>query len=92
MQMGTTTPTKPSQRRRDELRASLNILAEVCPVEGCNPEDCPLYEFRKLKHAARLNWFNALAEDDLAYISAYHHVCLNLKMLQELGDKNASTC
>ena len=25
-------------------------------------------------------WFDALSEDDLAYLTAYHHVCSNTKL------------
>lgn len=69
-----------SQQRKDELRASLFPLVEICPVEECNPEECPLYLLRKKKYTERLEWINALSEQDLAFLAAYHDVCLNVKL------------
>jgi len=69
-----------SHRGKDALRASLLCLTETCPVDECNPEDCPLYLLRKMKPRPRLQWFNALNEEDLAYLATYHHVCMNLKV------------
>jgi len=69
-----------SQRSKDELRASLLSLTKACPVDECNPKDCPLYSLRKMEPAQRLQWFNALAEDDLAYLATYHHVCMGIKV------------
>jgi hypothetical protein len=69
-----------SQRSKDELRASLLSLTKACPVDECNPEDCPLYSLRKMEPMQRLQWLNALSEDDLVYLATYHHVCMNIKM------------
>jgi hypothetical protein len=66
--------------RKAELITAVLSLMEFCPVEDCNPDDCPLYNVRKLKHPQRNKWLSALGEDDLAYLLAYHDVCLNLKM------------
>jgi hypothetical protein len=68
------------QSRNDELRAGILSLAEQCPVDECHPEHCPLFSVRKLELPARLEWLNALDEDDLGYIAAYHHVCLKIKL------------
>ena len=72
--------TTTSHALKDELRANLFSLAEACPVEGCNPQDCPLYLFRKLKRPQRLEWCNALSEDDLVYLATYHHICFKTKL------------
>ena len=80
MQMDTTSSRTPSQSRKDELRASLYSLAEACPVDECNLEDCPLFKVRKMKHMERLMWFDALSEQDLIYLNTYHHICLNTKL------------
>lgn len=69
-----------SQRGKDELRASLLSLTRACPVDGCNPKDCPLYSLRKMEPMQRLQWFNALSEDDLFYLATYHHVCMNIRV------------
>ena len=33
-----------------------------------------------MKHMEWLMWFDALSEDDLSYLTAYHHVCMNTKL------------
>lgn len=71
-----------------ELRAGILNLDECCPVEDCNPEECPLYQLRKMKPLQRLEWLNALSEDDLAYLVAYHDVCINFKLIQLSTDQN----
>jgi len=63
-----------------ELRASLLELLDTCPVDRCNPVDCPLFSLRKVDYRKRLLWFCALNRDDLEYLAAYHHVCMNLKL------------
>ena len=71
--------SRPDQRRR-ELRASLLAVAETCPFHQSNPEDCPLFGVRKMTPPKRRQWFNALSEEDLAYLATYHHVCLTEKV------------
>jgi hypothetical protein len=71
--------------RRSELRASLLALAAACPFDHSNPEDCPLFNFRKQNRWERGQWFHALAEDDLAYLAAYHQVCLTAKVAARAG-------
>jgi hypothetical protein len=78
--MDTAAKKKTRPGRRDELGASLISLARCCPLHERNPEDCLLFPVRKLKPSARLEWFNALTEDDLSFIAAYHHTCLNVKL------------
>ena len=73
-----------SHPQNDELRASLLSLAECCPLAGGNPEDCPLYLLRKMERPQRLEWFSALNEDDLVYLAAYHHVCLDIRAAFDL--------
>lgn len=64
----------------DALRASLLDLLNVCPVEGCNPDDCPLSALREMDHRQRLQWFASLDRADLEYLAAYHYVCMNVKL------------
>jgi len=87
--MDTAASKAASQRRKDELRASLLSLTKICPVDECNPKDCPLYSLRKMEPMQRLQWFNALSEDDLAYLAAYHHVCMDIKVASK-SDANLS--
>jgi hypothetical protein len=72
--------TKPS--RRDELGTSLISLAKCCPINEGNPEDCLLFQVRKLKPSVRLDWLKALDEDDLNFVAAYHHICLNVRLAE----------
>jgi len=67
------------------LRDNLLSLAGNCPVERSNPEDCPLFAIRKLGPAKRLQWFNDLPKDDLAYLNAYHCVCARIKLESRRG-------
>jgi hypothetical protein len=69
-----------SHEQQNELRASLLELSEACPFHQANPKDCPLCALRKMKPTKRLQWFDALTEDDLAYLATYHRVCLATKM------------
>ena len=69
-----------TERIKNELRAELLPLAAACPVDGCNPKDCPLYLLRKMNPAQQLAWFNALGEDDLICLTTYHHVCMATKL------------
>jgi hypothetical protein len=66
--------------QQNELRANLRALARACPFDHTNPEDCPLCSLRKMKQRARSAWCQALGTSDLAFLAAYHHVCLNLKL------------
>ena len=63
----------------ENLRANLLKLSEACPFHLSNPEDCQLFHLREMEAAKRLQWVNALSESDLAYLTAYHRVCLKIK-------------
>jgi len=71
---------KLSDKQKKELRAAVLELAECCPVTQCNPNDCPLFSLRKMTRRKRLQCLNALAEDDVAFLVAYHHICLTTKV------------
>ena len=66
--------------QKNELRAILLQLSEACPFHLANPEDCPLFELRRMDPTKRLQWFDALSESDLAYLATYHQFCLRIKM------------
>lgn len=55
-------------------------LIHGCPLDLCNPEDCPLYQVRQLSYNRRIEWFNALPPEDLEYLAAYHYVCMKVKL------------
>ena len=64
----------------DDLRGSLLELIKVCPVERCNPVDCPLFLLRKMNYRQRLHWFGLLGRADLEYLALYHYVCMNIRL------------
>ncbi len=66
--------------QQNELRANLLELSEACPFDQTNPADCPLFPLRKWAPTKRLQWFNALIENDLVYLAAYHHICFATRM------------
>jgi hypothetical protein len=62
------------------LWANLLTLTEACPVEQCHSAECVVHQLRKKHPTRQLAWFEALSPDDLAYLTAYHHVCLQTKV------------
>lgn len=70
--------------RPEALRSELLCLLETCPAEYCNPDGCPLHGLRALKYSERLDWFNALSEEDLVFLATYHAVCFALKLDEKL--------
>lgn len=66
--------------QKNELRANLLELSEACPFHHDNPEDCPLFALRKMEPTKRVQWFDALIEDDLVYLANYHRVCFTTKV------------
>ena len=68
-----------NEQKRAELLDNILNLAMSCPVDKCNPEDCPLYKVRQMEVAMRLRWFDNLTDEDLIYLSAYHQVCMRTK-------------
>jgi hypothetical protein len=77
----------PPLKRISELRAALVALVDVCPVNECNPEDCPLFKLRNMNPSERLQWFAGLGEDDLVSLAAYHHIYFNTKIMpQSVGE------
>ncbi|MEI6192825.1 MAG: hypothetical protein WCS42_00680 [Verrucomicrobiota bacterium] len=69
----------PVASHKNDLQRYVLSLAEGCPLDQCNPKDCPLHEVRKLKQKDRLSWLQALTEDDAKHLASYHHVCLSMK-------------
>lgn len=67
------------RERRNELRASILSLADARPFHIANPKDCPLFAFRRMKPARRIEWVDAPSESDLEYFNLYHRVCPRIK-------------
>jgi hypothetical protein len=66
--------------QQNELLADLLKLSVACPFDQTNPSDCPLSQLRIMKTTKRLQWLQALKQDDLSYLAAYHRVCLTVKV------------
>jgi hypothetical protein len=75
--------------RGDRPRDGLLELADFCPYDESNPDDCPLFSLRKLPPKKRLRWLGALSEEDWGYLVAYHHVCLGVRVETGLAELRA---
>ncbi len=71
-------------QQRNELQAYLLELSEACPLDLCNPEDCPFFTVRKMDRRERSRWFDALEEKDLTFLAFYHYTCLDTRVESEL--------
>ena len=71
-------------QQRAEMLDNVLSLAMRCPVDHCNPADCPLYYVRLMALDRRLEWFKALTDEDLAYLNSYHFVCMKAKLDAQL--------
>lgn len=74
-----------TEQQKSEMWDNILSLALTCPVEQCNPQDCPLYNVRQLELPQRLQWFRELSDDDLAYLNAYHFVCMKTRLSAHLA-------
>ena len=57
-----------------KLQAELKSILDSCPLKPCD-SDCPLYDLRKMFCETRQQWLASLTEEDLIFLTAYHHVC-----------------
>ena len=64
----------------DKMRARLVEVLDACPVEHCNPADCPLFHLREMDFVQRLRWLDSLNPSDLEYFATYHYICMQLKL------------
>jgi hypothetical protein len=67
-------------QQRTELLDNLLTLAVSCPVDHCNPANCPLCNARKMELGRRLEWFQSLTDEELVYLTSYHFVCMKNKL------------
>jgi len=65
-----------STGKREQFVEEVLHFALACPHNGDNPPFCPLHEIRKLSPEERIEWIHMLTDEDLAYIAAYHQICL----------------
>jgi hypothetical protein len=81
-----TTTTNSGTSSANEIRAGLLEVLSCCPVEQCNPSDCPLFQLRQMDYPQRLRWFNSLEQSDLEYLAAYHYICIKVKLRECPGN------
>ncbi len=72
------------RQQRTEMLDNLLSLAVSCPVDHCNPDNCPLHNIRKMDLGQRLEWFRGLTDEELMYLSSYHFVCLKHRLQERL--------
>ena len=72
------------QADEKRLREAVLGLVKECPVKNRNPDDCILHAVRQMSAKDRLCWLNALSADELAFLAAYHQVCMETKMEMEM--------
>ena len=60
------------------MRALMCGLTRECPFGG-NPEDCCMYEIRKMPYAERFKWVNELSTVQLETIYHNHLKCSRCK-------------
>jgi hypothetical protein len=75
-----------TEQKRAELRDNILNLAMTCPMDHCNPTDCPLFHVRNLDLVSRLKWFRGLTDDDLIYLNTYHFICMKHKAETQLAE------
>jgi hypothetical protein len=69
-----------SEKAKKALRDSALSLTKHCPVDGTNPDDCPLHGVRQLGPVRSCQWIHDLTTDDLSYLNAYHAICERIRM------------
>lgn len=62
------------------MQSDLLHLAAACPHGPENPDGCPLRDVRALDEVGRIGWVMQLSDEELEYATAYHQVCLQLKL------------
>ncbi len=71
----------------DELKVLARLMPGLlyeCPMGG-NPNDCPLYEIRKLPYLERVQWAKSMSDEQLLDIYHYHKSCLGVKEAGKAG-------
>jgi len=66
--------------KMSEARLAMHGRILRCSLEG-NPEDCPLYELRRLPVEERLAWLASKTDKELERLLSYHTKCLDQKVV-----------
>ena len=73
------------------MRKAILELTSQCPVARDNPEDCPLRSIRKLTAKKRRLWVEWLDDDEVVYLTLYHHACMKNKLAGSPPSKPGET-
>ena len=65
---------------RTRMQSDVLHLTAACPHGFKNPDGCPLNGVRALDEVGRIAWVMQLSDEELEYATAYHQVCLQLKL------------
>lgn len=65
---------------RTRMQSDVLRLTFACPHGLENPVCCPMHGVRALDEVGRIGWVTQLSDEELAYATAYHRVCLQLKL------------
>lgn len=63
----------------EEARIAMSGRLLRCPL-GDNPEDCPLYDIRKLPIEERVAWLQSKTDDEVVALFQQHVQCLKYKV------------
>ena len=66
-----------------ERRKELLELLEKCPVQGDNPDSCPLHAIRNSGVEARAKWVANLSDSELDGVYEHHCRCY----MQQISDR-----
>jgi hypothetical protein len=63
----------------EEAKFALHGRILRCPLGG-NPEDCPLYDLRKLPVEERIAWLESQTDEELIDLYEQHNQCMECKL------------
>ena len=63
-----------------KLHGKIVALSVACPVDECNPVECPLHEVRKMTLRERYEWSKSISEDEAIKLVQHHIKCVEEKI------------
>jgi len=67
----------PAQKK---LQGRVVALSVACPVDECNPPECPFHKLRKLPLRDRYEWVKGISEEEALRLLAFHEKCVEEKI------------
>lgn len=80
----------PRDGRRVALENQALDLSRRCPIDGSNPDNCPLCGLRVLSLPERRAWIRRLKLEELEYLVTYHACCAKEKKSAIVGREKSS--